>query len=83
MKVKVKLFALLEKYLPAGAKDYQVELELDDGATAAAVIANLGVPPELCHLILINGKHMQLAERDSRPLTSTDTIAIWPPIAGG
>lgn len=83
MKVTVKLFALLEKYLPAGAKDFQVKLEIDDGATAATVIAKLNLPPELCHLVLVNGIYLQPDERESRPLTSSDTLAIWPPIAGG
>lgn len=83
MKVTVKLFALLDKYLPAGARENQAEIEMDEGATAANVIAKLKLPPELCHLVLINGNYLQPDERESRSLTSTDTLAIWPPIAGG
>ncbi len=83
MKVKVKLFALLDKYLPPGAEKNQTEIEVDDGATAQAIIAKLNLPPEMCHLILVNGHYLDSEERESRPLRSTDVLAIWPPIAGG
>ena len=83
MKVKVKLFALLDKYLPPGAKDNQAEIEVADGATAATIISQLNLPQELCHLVLVNGSYLQPGERESRPLTSEDVLAIWPPIAGG
>lgn len=83
MKVKVKLFALLDQYLPPGAEDNQAEVEVDDGATAQTVIAKLNLPPDMCHLVLVNGNYLQPDERTTRPLTSTDVLAIWPPIAGG
>jgi sulfur carrier protein ThiS len=83
MKVKVKLFALLDTYLPPGAKDNEAEIEIADGASASAIIKQLNLPPDLCHLVLVNGQYLQPGERESRPLTSTDVLAIWPPIAGG
>lgn len=83
MKVKVKLFAMLDQYLPRGATDNEAEVEVDEEATAADVIAKLNLPPDLCHLVLVNGSYLQPDERGSRPLTPTDVLAIWPPIAGG
>jgi len=43
MKITVKLFALLEDYLPAGAKDNEVALEVADGTTAAAIVKQLNL----------------------------------------
>lgn len=83
MKVKVKLFALLEDYLPAGSRDNEVEMEVADGTTAAAIVRQLNLPGELCHLVLLNGNYLEPGERGSRPLVKDDVLAIWPPIAGG
>ena len=75
MKITVKLFALLEDYLPAGAKA--------DGTTAAAIVKQLNLPGDLCHLVLVNGNYLEPGQRSSRPLAAGDVLAIWPPIAGG
>lgn len=83
MKVKVKLFALLEDYLPAGAKDNEIDLEVADGTTAAAIVRQLNLPAELCHLVLVNGNYLEPDQRGNRPLAMGDVLAIWPPIAGG
>jgi molybdopterin converting factor small subunit len=83
MKVKVKLFALLEDYLPAGARNNEIELEVADGTTATAIVRQLNLPAELCHLVLLNGNYLQPGERGSQPLAAGDVVAIWPPIAGG
>jgi len=83
MKVKVKLFALLDQYLPAGARNNEIDLEVDEGATATSLIERLRVPPDMCHLVLVNGDYLQPNERGSRPLKTNDVLAIWPPIAGG
>ncbi len=83
MKVKVKLFAMLDRYLPRGASDNEAEIEIPDGGTAEDVMSSLNLPPEMCHLVLVNGSYLTADERGSRALTSTDVLAIWPPIAGG
>ncbi len=83
MKVKVKLFAMLDQYLPRGAVDNEAEIEIEDAATAEDVIAKLNLPQDLCHLVLVNGSYLEREDRSTRPLTPTDVLAIWPPIAGG
>lgn len=83
MQVTVKLFASLSTYLPAGAVDHAAVLEIADSPTPARIIADLGVPRQHCHLVLINGEYVQPGERDTRTLRDGDTLAIWPPIAGG
>ena len=83
MVIRVKLYALLDKYLPDGSIKNEVDLTVTDGMTPTAVIAKLNMPPEICHLVLINGVYVAPSERDNVRLTEGDALAIWPPVAGG
>ncbi len=87
MNIRMKLFASLGKYLPEGsgtaANGYETELTVVEGATVTGVINQVGVPAELCHLVLVNGVYVAPGERDSKTLSAEDILAIWPPIAGG
>lgn len=83
MKVVVKLYALLDRYLPPGAADNRATLDLPNGATPAQVIHSLGLPIQYCHLVLVNGTFVAPSERGTLALQEGDTLAIWPPVAGG
>jgi sulfur carrier protein ThiS len=84
MKVTLKLYAALSDFLPAEARRTNaVELDLDAGTTVAQVIESGNLPLKLCHLVLINGIFVPPAERRVRALAAGETLAIWPPIAGG
>ena len=83
MQITIKLFALLSSYLPAGAKGHEAPMQVPEGATPAAVIERLGLPPKLTHLVLVNGVYVPPAERARLTLHAGDALAIWPPIAGG
>ena len=84
MKVTLKLYATLTDYLPQDArKGNALTLDLAPGTTITQVIENQNLPKKLCHLVLINGLFIPPAERDKRPLAEDETLAIWPPIAGG
>ncbi len=83
MKVTVKLFALLGKYLPTGAADNQAAVEVADGATPVTVMDSLNLPREYCHLVLVNGVYVEPGKRESLALKEKDVLAIWPPVAGG
>lgn len=83
MKVTIKMFAMLDRYLPAGASDNAAVLDVDEGTTAADLIGRFNMPPEMCHLVLLNGDYLQPEERAARALKGDDVLAIWPPIAGG
>lgn len=84
MRIQLKLYATLTDYLPAAArKDNQLPLEVPEGATVHDVIAPYGLPDKLVHLVLINGVFVPPGQRTSRALREGDTLAIWPPIAGG
>ena len=83
MKIKFKLYATLQDYLPQGAVANQIELEVPSGITPAELARKYNLPPRLTHLVLINGVYIQPEQRDKHPLVEGDVLAIWPPIAGG
>ncbi|MHB1125124.1 MAG: sulfur carrier protein ThiS [Ramlibacter sp.] len=84
MKITFKLFAMLTDYLPAPARAGNVmELEVPPGATIAQVVEQFALPPKLVHLVLVNGSYVAPEARRTHVLQEGDTLAIWPPIAGG
>lgn len=83
MMIKVKLFAMLQDRLPPGAKDHTMEVEVEEGATPQQVVDMLRIPPEMAHLVLVDGLHLIPAERNVRRLLPGETLAIFPPVAGG
>ena len=82
MKVTFKLFATLMPYLPAGAVKNAVELSVDDTTTVDGLIKQYSVPENLVHLVLLNGLYLQKEDRQ-QVMKEGDTLAIWPPVAGG
>ena len=83
MKLTVKLFASLSEYLPAGARNHQLQMEFPHGTTPEQVMDRLKVPHHLAHLVVINGVFVPPAERGTRALMESDEIAFFPPVAGG
>ncbi|MFM8865272.1 MAG: MoaD/ThiS family protein [Limnohabitans sp.] len=84
MNITFKLFASLGDYLPAAVRPAnEMRLPVADGATIAQVIEPFGLPQKLVHLVLVNGKYIEPAQRATHVLLEGDVLAIWPPIAGG
>jgi thiamine biosynthesis protein ThiS len=84
MNVTLKLYATLTDYLPAESRATNaVALTVDPETTVEQVIEQYRLPPRLTHLVLINGSFVPPGERKSRRLQEGDSLAIWPPIAGG
>lgn len=83
MRVTVKLYATLGDYLPAGSKNNRVDVEVAEAATVDAVLRPFSLPPRLTHLVLVNGVFVPPEERATTLLREGDTLAVWPPIAGG
>ncbi len=84
MNISLKLYATLTDYLPVEARrTNRIELSVPEGATIAEVIAPYGLPEKLVHLVLVNGVYIEPAVRRTRRLAEGDTLAIWPPVAGG
>lgn len=84
MRIVFKLFASLTDFLPADKRHgNQLDLELAEGTTIEQAIAPFGLPAKLVHLVLVNGRYVEPADRATRALVDGDVLAIWPPIAGG
>ncbi len=87
MRIRIKLFARLDSYLPEGtaqgATGNEADLKVAEGTTPAAVFKQLKLPGEVCHLVLVNGVFLPPGERDDYKLSEGDHLAVWPPVAGG
>jgi sulfur carrier protein ThiS len=83
MKVELKLYASLSRYLPNGAVDHKAVLDVAEGTTPSQLIEDMKLPRESCFLVLVNGIFVPPEERESRTMQEGDALAIWPPIAGG
>lgn len=83
MKITFKLFAGLDEYLPQGAVDNAIEIDVPEDASLNFIIDRYHVPRERTHLVLVNGVYSVESDRDRCVLKEGDTLAIWPPVAGG
>ena len=83
MKITLKLYATLGDLLPSNARANAAEIEVEDDVTLNQIIQRFKIPPELAHLVLINGTFACEADRDTAVLKPGDVLAIWPPVAGG
>lgn len=84
MRITLKLYATLTELLPASARRNAAEIDVDDDVTLNQIIDRFQVPRELAHLVLLNGVFICDTDRDQPgQLTEGDTLAIWPPVAGG
>lgn len=83
MKMQLKLYASLTKFLPEGSANHTAMLDVADGATPTQIIEYMALPKEACFLVLVDGVYLSPEERDVRPMREGEALSIWPPIAGG
>lgn len=83
MKITFKLYAGLQEFLPKGAKDNAIELEITETTSIDMIASNHRLPPELLQLVLVNGVFIPPSKRPDHLLVEGDVLAIWPPVAGG
>lgn len=57
-------------------------LEVPGSTTINQLIEQLDLPRNLVHLVLLNGIFIAEQDRDQQ-MSAGDTLAIWPPVAGG
>lgn len=74
MKLEIKLFASLQKFMLNAEK-----VDLDDNCTVRDLLIKIGINPSEVAIILVNGQHVDL----DQTLHEGETVAIFPPIAGG
>lgn len=83
MNIRLKLYATLTDLLPAGAKQNASEITVPDDADLAWLVDEYKIPHELAHLVLVNGHFHCASDWSQVKLQEGDTVAIWPPVAGG
>ncbi|ARJ67529.1 molybdopterin synthase sulfur carrier subunit [Magnetospirillum sp. ME-1] len=83
MRVTLKLFALLGRFLPPGSVANAAPVEVPEGTDIAALIARFDLTEKDCHLVLKNGNFVPPDARATTRLAEGDVVSIWPPIGGG
>jgi len=84
VKVEVRLFANLREKLP-GALRGRATLELREGASLRDLLDALEIEARMAQMVLVNGVQAPRdpAAREVLQLSAGDTVAIFPPVAGG
>ena len=83
MKMYIEFYASLMKYLPPGKSRFRREISVADGLILNRLIEQYHISPEEAHIVLVNGKFVNIEDRDQRTLQQGDAVSIWPPVAGG
>ena len=79
MRIEVKLFATLARYLPKDADAGSTHLNVAEGSSVGDVADALGIPADLSRIILVNDQDAD----ESRRLAEGDVVTLFPPLAGG
>jgi len=79
VRVEVRLFATLARYLPHDHEAGATSLDLAEGSTVADVANALGIPADLSRIVLVNDGDAA----DDRRLAAGDVVTLFPPLAGG
>ena len=79
MRVYVKLFATLRRYVENAGYGVPFEVDLPEGATIADLIHHLNLPAEEVKLAFVNAR----ARPEDWRLEPGDEVGIFPPVGGG
>ncbi len=79
IKVKVRLYATLRRYLPEMAIGQSADVRLPEGATVGALLDQLGIPRDEMRICYVGGLYSDL----ERQLRDGDDVALFPPVGGG
>jgi molybdopterin synthase sulfur carrier subunit len=75
IKINLKLFVTLSKYLP----DDSEEFKLPEETTVGQLFSDLEIPESLVKLIFVNGKR----QNTDYQLQDNDRVGLFPPVGGG
>ncbi len=79
MKIEVKLFFDLRKYLPLKPEHNHAIISVPAGATVQSIINQLKIPSDIHKTILLNGRNAT----ENTKVKENDSLAVFPPMAGG
>jgi len=83
LQINIKLFAHLRDFMPEPGVKGETTYNCPKDNSVNSVLRELNVPLEHCHLVLLNGVFIQPDQREKKAMVQGDTLAVWPPIAGG
>ena len=73
--IQIKLFATLQRFMPASAENYAIEA----GTSIRTLLQQLDIPEDKAKLIFIDGLKAEL----TTVLKGGERIGIFPPVGGG
>ena len=73
--IQIKLFASLQKFMPASAENYAIET----GITVGALLQQLDIPQDLIKLVFVDNTRAELTSI----LKGGERVGIFPPVGGG
>ena len=79
MKIELRLFASLARYLPDKSDGRSFIAEADEGTTVKDILERMGVPLGEVKLIFLNGIRSEMGSS----LKDGDRLGVFPPVAGG
>jgi sulfur carrier protein ThiS len=78
MRVHIELYSYLSSYLPPASRRHRASIEVAEETTPESVLRQYRVPPELAHLVVVNGLYVPPEDRSERRLEEGDVLAVWP-----
>jgi sulfur carrier protein ThiS len=79
MKIEVKLYSTLTRYLSDDIRGQKQIMEVKEGTTVNELLQQLGVPADAVKLIFLDGLH---SDGDS-VLKDGIRLTVFPPVGGG
>ena len=79
MKIELRLYASLGRYLPEKKKGNSCIVEVEPGTTIQELFFRFHISPEARKIIFLNGIHA----KGDEVLKEGDRVGAFPPVAGG
>ncbi|MBW2182067.1 MAG: MoaD/ThiS family protein [Deltaproteobacteria bacterium] len=79
MKIEIRLFASLARFMPDKSIKKPYTMEIQEGTTIIDVFKSMEVPEDAVKLIFLNGIHAT----GDRVLKDGDQLGVFPPLGGG
>ena len=79
MKVRVKLYATLTKYVGGSIMHEPIDMEMPQGATLTELYDSLGIPRDEVKTAFVNST----MQPPDYALRDGDRVGIFPPVGGG
>ena len=73
--IEIKLFANLQKFMPASAENYTIET----GITVGALLQQLDIPQDMTKLVFVDNVRAELTSI----LKGGERVSVFPPVGGG